>query len=230
MTRRPASEPALRQLAAAMAHEVRNPLNAMVIHAELLEARSRGLPDAERSAALRSVEILRLGIERIDAILGRYLHCAGPPEVERVSVEVSALVAHAFDRVREAAEARRVELKSRVTGEMRWRIDAPSIEQAIEELLVNAVEASREGGVVRVLASLANDGAAVIEVSDEGEGIESSALPEIFQLGFSTRGRLGIGLSVVMQIVKGSGGSIIALAPEQVTGRGVTFRIELPLD
>src|SRR5262245_32083095 len=73
----------LGHLAAAMAHEVRNPLNSIALHAELLEGKLRRLEQAERDAALRSLAALQGEVQRVDEILAHYLRYVGPTEGER---------------------------------------------------------------------------------------------------------------------------------------------------
>lgn len=220
----------LQHLAAAMAHEVRNPLNSMAIHVELLEGRLKkdgGLTPADREAALRSMAVLQGEIERVDRILEEYLRFSGPEEAARHPVEAQALVGGAIARARPAAEARGVglELKGGPLGS--WAVDAEALGEALDAIVKNAVEASAQGGVVEVSARTLDEQAEVV-VRDRGEGIGREDLPRVFHIGFSRRGRAGIGLTVAKQIVKGHGGSLIA--ESEGAGRGASFTLRVPLE
>src|SRR6185369_2761686 len=103
----------LQHLAAAMAHEVRNPLNSMAIHVELLEGRLKKEPreSAERAQILKSVGTLQGEIERIDRILDEYLSFAGPEETPRRMVDPAQVVSTAVDRARALADTQAVTIE-----------------------------------------------------------------------------------------------------------------------
>jgi two-component system, sporulation sensor kinase E len=227
-TSKPLDTLALAHLAAALAHEVRNPLNSIAIHADLLASRLRKAGMADPAVLERSIASLGREVERIDRILGTYLDCVGPRELERQVLVVGEVVRAALERARPQAKAREVRLQSRTTpAEARWTFDEAALCRVLDLLIDNALDASSAGGTVTVRATVRGERGA-IEVIDEGEGISSEALPQLFLLGYTTReGRSGVGLTVVKQIVRGHGGSITAQSDGP--GKGATFRIELPL-
>jgi signal transduction histidine kinase len=215
-----------------MAHEARGPLNAIAIHAELVEARAGKLGAEEAASIRRSLEVMRAEVERIDAILGEYLRHVGPRETKRRSAPVDEVLLAATRRMRRAAAARGVELRLEPPAERSarraWPIDADAIGIALDELLANALDASRPGGAITLRAQ-ANGEGGTIEVTDDGEGMAPEMRKRAFGIGVTTRaGRAGLGLSLAKQIVKGHGGSIAALSDGP--GRGTVVRIELPLD
>lgn len=221
----------LQHLAAAMAHEVRNPLNSMAIHVELMEGRLRKLssdmgPDTD--AALRSVGVLQHEISRIDKILEEYLEHAGAIESARRPVAAEQILAAAIAQVREETDRRNVSFDIRFGSESTaWSVDPDAFSDALAALLANAVQASPEGGRVEIEARTDEDHAEV-QVRDYGEGIAREDFPGLFQIGFSRRGRAGLGLTIAKQIVKGHGGSIVAESAGP--GRGATFRLRWPLE
>ncbi len=223
------SDDRLPYLAAALAHEVRNPLNAMAIHLELLETRARKLAPSEGEAITRSLGVLAHEVERIDGILVQYLAAVGPREAERKQEPAARLLEEAAARAKAQAAARHVEVAvSLARGPARWAIDSRAVARVLDEVLANAIEASPRGGEVALRARV-DEGIAVVEVEDRGEGVAAEVLPRIFHLGFTTRkGRPGLGLAVAKQIVKGHGGSISARS--EGAGRGTTVRFEIPLD
>ena len=220
----------LQHLAAAMAHEVRNPLNSMAIHVELLEGRLKKepQPSPERAQILKSVATLQGEIERIDRILDEYLTFAGPEETPRRFVDPAQVVAAAVDRARGLADSRAVTVEVKTDRPLeKWAIDADGVGEALDALLDNALHASPRGSTVQITVQADDDQGEVI-VKDSGAGIAAEDLPHIFRLGFSRRERAGIGLTVAKQIVKGHGGSISAESPG--LGSGATFRMRLPLE
>jgi two-component system, sporulation sensor kinase E len=226
------TERQLRHLAAAMAHEVRNPLNSMAIHAELVEGRLRrnALDDADREALLRSARLMASEVERIDRILEEYLDFAGPDETARKSVEAARLIADAVEQARPQAKAREVGIEVRAKEGMgRWLVDAEAIGDALEAVLANAIQASPHGGVVEIGVSADNDSAEIV-VDDRGDGIAAEDLPRVFQLGFSRHGKAGLGLTVAKQIIKGHGGSIVCESAGVGQGARVTIRLPIEAD
>jgi len=219
-------------LAAALAHEVRNPLNSMAIQVELLESRCQRSPSIEpalKDAASRSLGVLRKEIARVDGLLDGYLRNVLAPEPPREEVAVAELLAAAIDR---AAAGQKRGLRIDVEGPPprgRWRLDRPAVDLALDELLANAIEASPRAGAIRLRAFEDDDGSGVIEIVDAGDGIAPEVLPDVFRLGFTTRrGHRGLGLTIAKQAIKGLGGSLLLRSDGK--GKGAVARLELPLD
>lgn len=229
-TSKPLDTLALAHLAAALAHEIRNPLNSIAIHADLLASRLRkaGMTGMADGAALeRSIGSLGREVERIDRLLSTYLECVGPREFERQVLVVGEVVRTAIERARPQAKEKGIRLQSRTTpADARWTFDEAALCRVLDLLIDNALDASSAESTVTVRAAV-RGGRGTLEVIDEGEGISSEALPQLFLLGYTTReGRSGVGLTVVKQIVRGHGGSVTAQSDGP--GKGATFRIELP--
>jgi signal transduction histidine kinase len=220
----------LQHLAAAMAHEVRNPLNSMAIHVELLEGRLKreSADSPERAQILKSVATLAGEVERIDRILDEYLQFAGPEETPRQSIDPATLAGAAADRAHALADSRGVTVEIKLPKKLeRWPIDAEGVGEALDALLVNAIEASARGATVTVTVQADRDHGELIVV-DHGAGFVAEDLPRLFQLGFSRRDRPGVGLTVAKQIIKGHGGSITA--ESRGAGNGATFRLRVPIE
>lgn len=211
----------LQHLAAAMAHEVRNPLNSMAIHLELLEGRLR--KEGARPEALRSLGVLSQEIDRIDQILERYLAYAGPLETTRASVDTSALLDRVVERVRPVAAARQVRLE-RQGSPRPWLVDAEALVEALAAVAERAVATSPAGAVV-ALAAREDEAAEQAEVTirDRAAPLLAAEQAELFRLG-AERG--SVGLTVARQIIKGHGGSL-AISPAD---GGNLFTIRFPLD
>lgn len=227
--RREASVTDLRQLAAAAAHEIRNPLNTMAIHCELLESRlaRAGLPDKDRDAMMKSVSVLGGEVQRIDRILDRFLAHAGPPEAEREPVEADRWLEDLIARARAEADRTGVRIAFSHPPLGRWNVDAVSLGRALQALLDNAVQATAPGGCVEVEAD--TDGErATLRVRDYGEGIPPEILPSVCQVGYTTRrGHAGLGLAIARQVVKAQHGGDLEIV--STPGRGTTVTLHVPL-
>ncbi|HEY1587462.1 MAG TPA: histidine kinase dimerization/phospho-acceptor domain-containing protein, partial [Polyangia bacterium] len=197
----------LQHLAAAMAHEVRNPLNSMAIHVELLEGRMR--KEGAGADVMKSLSVLASEIDRVDKILEQYLGYAGPTESARVPVQARVLLGTVVERVRAEAAQRGVgvELKDGGGGDARWAVDGDALTEAIVAVVENAVAASAKGSVVSIAAHTdeASEQAEVIIV-DGAAPIPAGETAKAFHIG-SPRSRGTVGLTVAKQIVKGHGGS-----------------------
>lgn len=214
----------LQHLAAAMAHEVRNPLNSMAIHVELLDGRLR--KEGARPEVLKSLAVLSQEIDRIDKILEQYLGYAGPLEAARAPVESRALLAGVLERVHAAADARGVRLELRGDSAGKWSVDADALLEALAAVAENAVASSPSGAEVTITARTdAEAEQAEVVITDGAEPIAAGEVAHVFHIG-SPRARGGVGLTVAKQIVKGHGGSISVRPAE----RGNTFTIRLPLE
>jgi len=199
------------QLAAAMAHEVRNPLNSLAIHGDLLSTRlerlGAALPADERAAIERSIATMAGEIDRIDRILEGYLEMVGPEEPERTATAPAQLVEEAVARAREAAAAAEVRVEVRVApgadgGAAPWAIDRAAMVDALGTLIGDAVAGSARGGRVEVELVAPRDGYAELRVRG-GAGRAAEALARIF----SFTGAGGAQLIVARQVAKAHGGS-----------------------
>ncbi len=216
----------LQHLAAAMAHEVRNPLNSMAIHVELLEGRLR--KEGAGPEVMKSLTVLAQEIERVDHILEQYLTYAGPTEATRAPVDAKALLASVVERVRGEAERRgvTVELHNGATAAAKWAVDADAFTEALVAIAENAVASSSKGSVVSIAARTDEDtDQAEVTISDGAAPIDAAEAPKVFHMG-SARSGGAVGLTVAKQIVKGHGGSI-TIRPQPT---GNLFTIRLPLE
>jgi signal transduction histidine kinase len=215
----------LRHLAAAMAHEVRNPLNSMAIHVELMESRLR--KEGVAPEILKSLGVLAQEIDRVDKILEQYLNYAGPAEAARAPVAVATLLGQALDGLRPEAQERGVALELAAEGVGRWPVDAAALAQAVTAVAKNAIAVSPRGAAVRVTARNDGEEQGEIAICDGAEPVADADLAKLFHMG-SKRNLGGIGLTVAKQIVKGHGGSLVVKRGDG--GNVITLRLPLDLD
>jgi PAS domain S-box-containing protein len=218
---------------AVVSHELRTPLSSVLMHAQLLL--HTGLDAAMVAQSARVIErAVKEQTRLIDELLDVSRIVAGKLVFQQESVDVASVVRAAVDTV--VSEAKKKDIKIELTidgGGHRLTGDAIRLQQAIQNLLVNAVKFTPMSGSTYV-SLRAVDGQARIQVRDTGDGIDPHLLPHLFERFWqadrsSTRstGGLGLGLSIVRSIVDAHGGTI--RAESRGKGLGSTFTIELPL-
>ena len=215
---------ALGRITAGVAHEVKNPLNSMRLWLENLKESLGSEPD---NGAQQAVQVLDKEIDRLDAVVKRFLDFTRPMEVRLEATQLANVL-------REVVEIAKPQLqKARIQVAQLLPIDVPEVyvdpallKQAVFNLVLNAIEAMPNGGQLRLVLSRRGE-MAEITVADTGKGIPIENRQKVFQLFFTTRpGGSGIGLASTFRIVQLHNGSIDFSSE---VGRGTTFRIELPL-
>lgn len=221
---------------ATLSHEMRTPLSAIVGWMSLLEGGTEGgCTDAELNEGLDVVKRnARAMVELLDDVMDVSRIVSGKLRLEVRPNELSAIIGAGIEVVRTAAEAKgiaiSVDLDPMASGST---CDAARMQQVIWNLLSNAIKFTPKGGKIRV--SLARDQTnARVQISDSGPGISRELLPYVFdrfrQADSSTRrkfGGLGLGLSIVKQLVELHGGTVEADSPGE--GLGSTFTVNLPI-
>jgi two-component system sensor histidine kinase HydH len=212
---------ALGQLAATVAHEVRNPLGVMRSAAQTL---SETLP-AEHQAAQASTFIIT-EIDRLANVVNSLLAFARPLQLDARPVRVAELFERAVLLVRDELEAKRVRVDRHLgTALPAVQVDPDLLSQVLIGLLANAVEAVPAGGAI-ALDAYASDGAVQLSIADSGPGIAPDIRGRIFEPFFTTRPRgTGLGLAIARQIVEAHGGRIEVGA---ASDGGARFTLTLP--
>jgi signal transduction histidine kinase/HAMP domain-containing protein len=214
---------ALGRLTSGVAHEVKNPLNAMRIHLELLKARL----GASQPAVRENVDVIAQEIVRLDRVVQGFLKFVRPEEVRLAPVDVKALLSDVARLI--APEAARA--GARITEDVVPDLppvsgDAELLQQALTNLVTNAIQAMPKGGTVTLAARRGPDGAVEIRVADEGIGILPQDLEKVFRLYYTTKAQgSGIGLSMVYRIVQMHDGRIDV---ESEVDRGTAMVLTLP--
>ena len=242
---------ALGRLLAGVAHEVKNPLNAMTIHLELLKQKLGGggvarpvaraaeaggvrVADApptqvtvESSSVLNHVSVIGSEIRRLDEVVQGFLKFSRPEELALEPVDLAAMVTDVGDVIGPQATAAGVRLAiSPATDLPRVSADSSLLRQALLNLALNAVQAMPSGGVLRFESRRAADRQVELVIADTGVGIPPEHLARIFDLYFTTKDAgSGIGLSMVYRTIQLHDGHIEV---QSTPGRGTTFTLRLP--
>jgi PAS domain S-box-containing protein len=218
---------------AVLSHELRSPLNAMLGWVQVLDRAGGTDPLVARSVETIERNI-RAQAQIIDDLLDTTRITSGNLALERVRVELGAVVADTVESLRPMAAAKRLALALELPGaRLEAMGDAARLGQVVRNVVHNAIKYTPEGGRVSVRLS-ERDGRAEIAVEDNGRGIEPERLPRVFdrfvQLEPSTtrrHGGLGLGLAIVKHLTELHGGA--ARAESEGLDRGARFTITLPL-
>lgn len=211
------------QLAAVVAHEVRNPLAALQSRAERVQEEIRA--GTRREDLIHLLDAIPLEVRRLSRILTNYLSLARMREGSGVC-PIRPVVEETLELVEQ--DLARSSIRAQVScpdQDLRARIDAGPLRQALLNLLLNAREAMPDGGTATIRAG-AEGGWVRIEVEDTGRGMDERTRKRIFEPFFTTRASgSGLGLAVVDSVVRSVGGRV---AIRSRIGEGTTFTIWLP--
>ncbi|HEY2988155.1 MAG TPA: ATP-binding protein [Candidatus Binatia bacterium] len=216
---------ALGDLAATVAHEVRNPLNAVSMGLQRLKGEFHPTEDEEEYAHF--IELMRGEVARLNSIVEEFLSLARPLELKPEEVRVEELLQETAALTRSDAASRKIEIAVAAASDLpAARVDRNYFKQVLLNLVLNGVQAMPDGGKIALEAKAAG-GNLTIAVTDTGAGIPKEILPRIFEPYFTTKTRgSGLGLAIARRIVEAHGGKLTA---ESEAGRGSRFEIAVPL-
>jgi PAS domain S-box-containing protein len=239
---------ALTLLAASVAHEIGNPLNALHIHLQLMErevkklktspANSRLLPrsrqitvETDASEAGKKLEqyleVAKGEINRLDYIVTQFLGAIRPAPVQLKMASLNDIVEKTLELLRPEIENRGVTVKTKLARNLTATpVDATQLQQVLVNLVKNASQAMTTGGTL-TLQTGENSDSVWVSVTDTGGGIPQEQINRIFEPFYTTKKKgSGLGLMIVQRIVRAHNGRIEL---ESHVGRGTTFRVWLPL-
>jgi signal transduction histidine kinase len=214
---------AISRLTSGVAHEVKNPLNAILMHVELAKLKlAHGDYDVTPQMDVLTSEILRL-----DRVVKTFLDFTRPVQLNLVETDLRDFVEELADLARPQASASNITLEVESPKQpVTITIDPDLFKQAVLNIVVNAIEAMPEGGTLRFSATARGD-QAELRISDSGPGIPDDVRDKIYNLYFTTKEKgSGIGLSMTFRIVQLHDGTIDF---ESEPGHGTTFVMKLPV-
>jgi signal transduction histidine kinase len=223
---------AIGKLTAGVGHEVKNPINAMVVHLELLRGKLTPGGREAFAGAQRHVDILAGEMQRLDRVVQTLADFSRPMELHLREHDLRQVVGVVMELTAAEMEENGVGVTVEAPHEaMMVRADAELMQQAVLNLLLNGMQAMPKGGAL--LVKMRRDHQfVVVEVIDEGEGIPAELLPRIFELYFTTKPKgSGIGLAMTYRILQLHGGAmdVRSNADPNSPERGTVFTFRLPI-
>ena len=215
---------ALGRLTSGVAHEVKNPLNAMMIHVELLKER---LEDADPDVR-QSLEVIGSEIRRLDRVVQGFLKFMRPQELTLKPVDLNSMLQSVGALLEAEGQSRGVRLVMDLdAGLPSVSGDEELLRQAFINIVQNAVQAMPNGGAVRIRTRPEGLDWVRVTVTDQGVGIAPEDLDKIFKLYYTSKpGGSGIGLSVVYRILQLHDGTVEA---KSQVGKGTALIVRLPV-
>ncbi|MGA9965221.1 MAG: ATP-binding protein [Terriglobales bacterium] len=206
-----------------VAHEVKNPINAIVLHLQLLQTKLKQIdPDTRRH-----MDIIGNEIHRLDRVVQILVDFTRPRDLHLDEIDMRRLLEDVIMLATPDTEQHGVTVKRKLgTEPLGVRVDLDVMKQAILNVIINGMQAMPKGGVLTISVRRDED-SVVTEIRDQGVGIPHELQEKIFELYFTTRkGGSGIGLAQTYQALQWHYGSIDF---ETVEGQGTTFRLRLPV-
>ena len=217
---------ALGNLAATVAHEIRNPLNAISMGLQRLKVEFQPTDDQEQYS--RVTELMLGEVHRLNSIVEQFLSLARPLEIKPEALRVQDVLNELATLVEGEAQQSKVQI--RVVAPLTLpplKADREYLRQTLLNLILNGLQAMPEGGTLTLKANTSN-GNFLISVTDTGIGIAPENRRRIFEPYFTTKPKgSGLGLAIARRIIEAHGGTITVLSE---TDQGCCFQISLPLD
>ncbi|MFB3815530.1 MAG: nitrogen regulation protein NR(II) [Terriglobales bacterium] len=214
---------AIGRLTSGVAHEVKNPINAIVVHLEVLREKLRQIdPDTQRH-----MDIIGGEIHRLDRVVQTLVDFTRPVELKLVEADLRKIVDEVVLLASPEAERHGTHIeRSTPAGPIPVKIDIDLVKQALLNVVLNGVQAMSEGGTLTFSARREDD-SAQIDIHDEGPGIPPEIRDKVFNLYFTTKQKgSGIGLAMTYRVMQLHNGSVDF---ESAEGKGTTFHLRLPL-
>ena len=208
---------AISRLTSGVAHEIKNPLNAMALHLEVLKSKL--------DAAEPEIDVIAREIQRLDNVVKTFLSFNKPIELQTSPVDLSELVQEVVTLVAVDASGRNIQVDTDLDRNTWVNGDRDLLKQAILNVIINAQEAMQEGGRLAIRTERVGAEFHVV-IADSGPGIPADVQDRIFNLYFTTKeGGSGIGLAMTFRVVQLHSGTIDFVSEP---GKGTTFRLRFP--
>lgn len=211
------------RLTRGVAHEVKNPINAIVLHLQVLQSKLQKVdPDT-----LRHMDVIGDELHRLDRVVQILVDFTRPRDLCLEELDLRRMLDDVVTLTAPEAEQRGVIIRAQMPSEpLGIKVDADLMKEAMINVVLNGIQAMSKGG--SLIISAQRDGDTVVtEIADQGHGIPANIQDKIFELYFTTKkGGSGIGLAQTYQVMQWHYGSVDF---ESVEGQGTTFRLRLPL-
>ncbi|MEQ1885924.1 MAG: ATP-binding protein [Bryobacteraceae bacterium] len=232
---------AISRISGGVAHEIKNPLNAIALRLDLL--RERLTSGAKEEEILPEIDVLSKEVRRLDRVVKTFLDFSRPVEVRMTDVNLGTLITEVATLMTPQARLAHIEIavnfdgtaangapvegsSASTAGNQFWiHGDSDMLKQAVLNLVTNALEAMKDTGKLTMSLARRNDSVA-LDIADTGPGIPPEMREKVFQLYFTTKERgSGIGLAMTYRAVQLHNGTIDFVSDK---GKGTTFRLQFP--
>ena len=215
---------ALSKLTSGVAHEVKNPLNAIVIHLELLKSQ---VVSQHAEDAARSLDVITQEIKRLDRVVRNFLNFNRPVEVKLKKEDIQPVLQEVVTLAQNEARQHNVQISVQADDNLpSIQLDPDLMKQCLLNIVLNACQAMPNGGSLNISTALQN-GSLELRVQDEGVGIPPENREKVFNLYYTTKENgSGIGLATVFKVVQLHNGEIEV---DSEVGRGTTFILKFPV-
>lgn len=220
----------LGEMAAVLAHEIKNPMNSIIINLEVLKSLLRTALDEQNSPhsekAEKYLDVIDREMKRLDVVIKGFLDLAAPPKKTKSAFNLNDLMSANSELLKLELDQQGVEIETDFDSNLpAFMGNADQIRQAILNLMLNAAQAMPNGGSLR-LKTCADQKFIKILIKDTGEGIQESIRTKIFSPYFTTKTKgSGLGLAIVRRIMREHGGYIDF---ESTEGEGTEFILVFP--
>jgi len=219
---------AVGKMASQMAHEIRNPLSAVILNLELLSDELEALEPTQSSEARNLVRIVLNEANKMNNTIRDYLNIARTPPMRPEPADLNAVIEEQMAFLSPSLRRANVALVLKLPEDLPpVPLDAEQFRRALQNLVKNSLDAMPNGGTLTIETRRDRDHV-IVSVTDTGVGMTDEVRERIFQPLFTTKEKgLGIGLTVVQEVILGHGGTVTC---ESRKDHGTTFRLSLPLE
>lgn len=216
---------AMGQLASGVAHEIRNPLNAIGMIAQRLAREFEPTAGSDEYRELTRIVVTE--VRRINDIIQQFLKFARPPKLQLSATDVNLMIDNTVKLVASQAREKKIEIVTAFGPLPTVTMDQNQMQQVLLNLIQNAMEAIHGEGKITITTGLSREREVAIRIRDTGIGMNEETQSKIFNLYYTTKPQgTGLGLSLVHQIISQHDGHIEV---ESAVGKGTTFSIYLPI-
>jgi two-component system sensor histidine kinase HydH len=216
---------AMGNMAATVAHEIRNPLNSVSMGLQRLKREFHPTQDEEEYS--HYIELMRGEVQRLNSIVEEFLSLARPLEIKPEEVRMDTLLEELTTFAKADAELANVQIRVVVPPDLPTaRVDRNYLKQVLLNLILNGLQSMPQGGSLTLEAEVSR-GNMIVTVADTGEGVPQETLSRIFEPYFTTKTKgAGLGLTIARRIVEAHQGT---LTVDTTSGQGTRFRIAVPV-
>ncbi len=218
------------ELSAILAHEIKNPMNSIIINMEVLRTAILEVTGAaETPAAGRAkkyLDVIEGEIKRLDKVIRGFLDLSAPAQTTKVPFKLNPVIQNLADFLAAEMKLKGIRMELKLNSELANVTGSPDqIKQALLNLLINSIQAMPQGGTMEV-ETLQNDRVISVRLSDSGPGMDENMLSKIFNPYFTTKAKgSGLGLTIVRRVMRDHGGEVRV---ESVPNQGTTFTLNFP--